>query len=388
VVANIVNLDRDLAIDETRPITIVAGNPNLVDAKNIKVKYEFSNLGLDDKIPQHGYLAGEKTFSSVPKEDKVEFTVDYKAVYPGDYRLTVKADADDTVWETNETNNTLEKFFKIEGELTARMFFSGHDIDLKVDKKINFANIEPPAGFSVNFRVKVNNLSDIDVWGAKIDMLANDSVVDTLDLGTISAYGSTEVAFNYAFASAGTYKVKFIADSRDDIPERDEKNNTTDVVTVNVKAGVFGSGHKDVAVTSFALSDNYCMQGEKVTADATVKNIGQDTLNLILFTIGPVEARPIAVKVIPALDPGKEEKVTITIPTLIAGDYAYEARLDGKNVIKEDNEDNNVRTVYLHVEKITREQVRAQAANVAIEKINQAIDAFSRWLGSLGKPKP
>jgi len=387
--SNIYGLEgNNLTIGETRTIVIEVGNFNLVAAKHVKVKYQIDNLAVEDTIPEHGFIKGEKAFADFPKEARFNFSVDYKAVYPASFRIGVWVDSNDTVWETEENNNYMEKIFTVEGELTPAMFFAGKDIDLRIEKKINFSNLEPPVGFSINFKTKVLNNSNIEVWGAHIDMLVNDETVDSQELGTIAASNQKEIVFSYAFPTTGTYKVKFIADSRNEIPERDEKNNTTDTVNVNVKSGVFGTGHKDVAVTSFTLSKNYCMQGEKVTAEATVKNIGQDTLNLILFTIGPAEARPVAAKVIPVLDPGKEEKINVAIPTLIAGDYAYEARLDGKNVIKEDNEENNVRTAYLQVEKITREHARAQAANVAIEKISQAIDAFSRWLGGLGKPKP
>ncbi|MFH1655855.1 MAG: CARDB domain-containing protein, partial [Candidatus Omnitrophota bacterium] len=124
LVADIINLDRPLDTDETREITIVIGNMNLVEARSVKVEYEFWNLAVEDVTPSHGYKKGEKTFSRVPKEGTAELRVNYRGVYPAKYSLTVRLDPAGKIPETDETNNQTVKYFDVEGELTSEIFFS------------------------------------------------------------------------------------------------------------------------------------------------------------------------------------------------------------------------------------------------------------------------
>ena len=397
IVADVVNLDRPLEVDETRSITIVIGNPNLVEAKNVKVEYEFWNLALNDVTPSHGYLKGTKVIPSVGQEGGASFVVDYKGVWPADYKLTILVDPQGAIAETDEYNNKLEKYFNVAGEITSQMYFSGKDADLSIDKDVKVSNKEPTTDLPVTFEVTVHNNCGITVWGADLDMLIDDKLEAGQALGDFYANDARTITFRNTFLKSGDYTVKFMVDAKKAIPEKDENNNVA-TVKMKVKPGILGTGYKDVAVTSFSLSKTSCLQGEPVTAQATVKNIGQDILRAVLCTIGPGGTKPVYIKVVPILDPGQEIKISTTLPALIAGDHTIEARVDGKNIIKETNETNNVMTASLHVEKITKENLeqearkkaeaaKQKAGNVILEKIGQAQEAIDRWLRGLGKPK-
>ncbi|MDP3143148.1 MAG: CARDB domain-containing protein, partial [Candidatus Omnitrophota bacterium] len=320
IVANVVNLDRPLEVGETRAITIVVGNPNQVEAKKVKVDYEFWNLALNDITPSHGYLKGSKILPSVPAEGDGSFVVDYKAVYPADYKLTIQVDPDTTVPETDEYNNKLEKYFSVGGEVTSQIYFSGKDVDLAIDKEVKVSNKKPNANLPVTFEVRVRNNSAINVWGADLDMFINDKLEAGEPLGDFAANSEKTFTFTHTFTASGDYNVKFMADAKNAVPEKDEGNNIASV-TIEVAAGIFGTGHRDASVASFSLSKTTCLQGEPVTASAVIKNTGSDPLRALLCTIGPHDFKPFYVKIIPILDPGKEIKVSTTLPALIAGEH-------------------------------------------------------------------
>ncbi len=390
-VADIVNLDTPLSVDETRQVTIVIANHNIVDAKSVKVNYEFWNLAVNDVTASHGYKKGSKSFSKVPKEGTASFSVNYKGVYPADYRLTVQVDPQGEVKETDEYNNTSERYFNVGGEVTSQMFFSGKDVDLSIDSDIQISNTEPPAGMSVNFDVTVHNYSKMEVWGADLDMFVEGELVDGQALGTLPSESTRELSFNYAFPKSGSHKVEFMIDAKEVVPEKNERNNTA-TATLEVKPGLLGgTGHVDVSVASFSLNKTTCMQGELVTAKVTIKNTGQDILYGVLATIGPSGNKPVYIKIFPILDPGEEAEISTTLPVFIPGEHIIEARVDGKNIIQEEDEDNNIMGVTLVVEKVTREGVKEElkqkTTGVVVEKANKVVDAVNRWLKGLGKPR-
>ncbi|MFC1645987.1 CARDB domain-containing protein [Candidatus Omnitrophota bacterium] len=386
-VAQIVNLDTPIKVGRTRQIEVYIGNLNMVDAKGVDVEYEFLNLDRNNIQPSHGYLKGTKSLGIIRAESRTSFTIPYKGVYPGRYKLTVIVDPEDKVQETDEYyNNQIEKLFNVGGEVTSEMYFSGRGADLSIDEEINVSNLAPAAGTPVNFEVTARNNSGIDVWGADLDMLVDGELVDGQALGTFAASSSKTLSFNYTFAATGDYVVKLMVDAKEAIPETDEGNNTA-TITISVQPGAFGTGHRDVAVTSINLSKTSCFQGELVTATATIKNLGQDTLNGVLCTIGPSGRKPFYVKVLPVLELDEEVEISVTLPALVAGDHTIEGRVDGKNIFKEENEENNILATSIHVEPISAEGIKEKSSGAVLEKIGNVRDAFNRWLRGWGKSK-
>ncbi|MFH1202058.1 MAG: CARDB domain-containing protein [Candidatus Omnitrophota bacterium] len=386
IVSGIVNLDSPLYINENRKIKIIIGNLNRVDARNVKVKYEIRNLNVFEKDRFHGYLKGKKVLGRVEAGKTRDFVLNYKGVYPAHYELGVTVDPGGRVSETDKGNNLSAKQFRVEGDLTPGIFFAGKGkrIDLALDKKIGVSTLEPPAGISVNFLVTVNNNSDLEIWGADLDMYADGKLVANQPLENLPAYGNKETSLYYAFSAGGGRKVEFVVNSKGIIPERKRANNSASI-WITVKPGAYGTGVKDVAVTSFVLDKEITLEGQSVKAEVLVKNSGKDTLNNVLCAIGLKDQKPFYIKILPILDPGQEVKLEVMIPALAAGEHIIEARVDGKNIVKELNEDNNVRSVSLYVEKITGEHVKAKGAIIIPEKIGRAIAAVNRWLRGPGQ---
>ena len=384
--AQVINLDRPLDVNETRNVTIVIANPNLAQAKDVEVFYELHTWGKDMK---RGYLEGTVKLGDIPAEGRKDFSVDYKAGPPGFYQLQVLVDHKKRIKETNEDNNTLDQTFSVEGETTSQIFFSGKNADLSIDKEIRINNIDPLVGQTVNFEFTVFNNSDIEVWGADVDMFVNDELVFGEPLGTFAPNSWRELVFDHAFSKSGEYAVKIMVDSKEAIPEVNESNNVVST-TMNVQPGIFGSGHKDVAVMNISLSKAPCMQGEPVTIQATVKNVGQDTLHGVLCTIRTENRPPFFIKVLPILDPGEEVKLSKTLPAFISGEHKIIVTVDGKNMIKEADEENNVKTIKLIVKPISKEQlkdlkdgIKTKGKNVIKNKVDEIKGAVNNWLRGL-----
>ncbi|MBU2251483.1 MAG: hypothetical protein KKH25_04445, partial [Candidatus Omnitrophica bacterium] len=386
-VSQIVNLDRPLELYEERPISIGVGNRNLVMAKNVEVQYEFVNYSVSDKTASHGYYFDIKNLGSLEAEAKKDFSVAYKAVYPGQYSLNVVIDPKNKILETDDTyNNKYQKNFLVEGEVTAGMFFAGKGADLSIEGEAMVSNLEPPAGTAVNFEVTIVNKSDIEVWGADLDMFVDGELVSGYPLGTISANSSKPVNFSHTFLASGDYQVAFVADAKEAIPEKNEANNRVEVL-LKVKPGIFGTGQRDLMVSSFSLSKSSCLQGEMVTAKATIKNVGLDPLPGILCTIGPAGSKPFYVKIFPLLDPQEEVEISTTLPALFAGDHTVEARVDGRNMIQEIDEDNNVMSASLHVEEINKQQLKSKATDIIVDGVGKLRERINNWLKGLGGSK-
>ena len=385
-----ISIDRSLELGETMSIEIGFGNMNLVDAEGVIVRYEIWNTDrrARDWDAAHGHLKGEKNIGTVKAESRGQFVVDYKGVYPGPYRINVKIDPDRKIKEIDSwfNNNELRKDFSVEGEITPALYFFDKNVDLAIDKEVSVSDSNPSAGTTkVVFKVTARNNSDIVVWGADLDMFIDDELEAGERLGDFPAQSEKTFTFINTFLATGDYTVKFMVDPKEAVPETDEGNNTVTTV-IKVKPGIFGTGHRDVAVTSFSLSKTSCLQGEPVTATATIKNVGKDILRAVLCTIGPQGRRPVYVKIQPILAPGQEIKISTTLPALFVGDHIIEARVDGKNLYIETNEENNAKSASLHVEAITKEKVKERVEEKAEEKAGEIIETIDRWLRGLGKP--
>lgn len=112
-ILQISGLEKPLSIDETRAIKISIANSGPIDARQAKVRYQFRNLSVDDTLADHGYLEGEKILPLIPGQAKIDFTANYKAVYPGAYTLIIRIDAQHTISEADEYNNTYEELFNV-----------------------------------------------------------------------------------------------------------------------------------------------------------------------------------------------------------------------------------------------------------------------------------
>ena len=257
----------------------------------------------------------------------------------GSYYVVAKADGDDVVGETSETNNTIARAILIGSDLTvSALTVPGNgaaDSTIVVTDTTKNQGGATAAASVTRFYLSVNSTLD-----SSDTLLAGGRDVASLASG-ISSSGSTTVVIPAAVAS-GTYYIVAKADGDSTVPETSETNNTysraiqigSDLVvtgfTVPAKAGAGtpitvsctianqGGGPAAASITRFYLSANVLLDGGDVLLT------GED--------------------LVPDLAAGAADtaSITLTIPTATApGTYYIFAKADADNVVLETKETNN-----------------------------------------------
>ena len=255
----------------------------------------------------------------------------------GSYYLIAKADADNVVLESNESNNTY-----------ARGFSVGPDL---IVWKIGAPSIAAPGTtVAVTFTIQNQGATGAPAstleffWSTNISLEASDPSLGTTGVGALAPNGtqSGQMALQIpSDATLGTYYIFAKIDSPDAVAEAKESNNTARatidiggdlvvpdltapsvlgvdvpfVVTDTTKnAGAIGVGP---SITQFYLSSNAALSAD-------------DTL-LASRAVGSLAAGAVSVG-----------NTTLTIPAnMPAGSYYLFAKADGPNTITETNEGNN-----------------------------------------------
>lgn len=257
----------------------------------------------------------------------------------GLYYIVARADGNDGVAETTETNNTIARAIQIGGDLVVSALTvparGGAGSAIVVTDTIKNQGGGPAAASVTRFYLSANALLD-----AADILLAGGQDVAPLDPAT-SSTGSTTVTIPAATA-AGTYYIVAKADADNSVPETYEANNTSaryiqigsdllvSAMTVPARAGAGatitvshttanqGGGPATATVTRFYLSANAVLDGSDVLL---------------------VGADPVPDLAAGATDAGS---TLLTIPTATASaTYYIIAKADADNVVLETSETNN-----------------------------------------------
>jgi subtilase family serine protease len=259
------------------------------------------------------------------------------AVPVGTYYIIAKADDDNVVLESRETNNTLARSIVIGGDLAVTALTvpatGGAGAPLTVsDVTTN------QGGGSVGPTITRFYLSADSVLDAGDTLLASRDV-GTLDGGAANS-GSTAVTIPAA-TPAGTYYIVAKADADGSVVETYETNNTTP------RSILIGSDLYESALTvparggagaTIAVSDTTANQGGgPATASVTRFYLSPNT------TLDGTDTPLSGAHVVPALGPGTTHSgsTSLTLPTVPAGTYYIIAKADDDNDVLESKETNN-----------------------------------------------
>jgi len=259
----------------------------------------------------------------------------------GVYYLIAKADADNAVPETDETNNTTTRAIQIGGDLT-----------------VSALTVQVTSGGALVVSDTTTNSGGAPVAASVTRFyLSNDSILDASDTvlgarsvpaldGAVSDSGTTTVAA----VGAGVYYIIAKADADNVVTESQETNNTT-VRQVTVGADLLVAG---LSVPSVIAA------GGTVTAIDITQNAGGNTsvpsttrfyLSVNQF-FDSQDVQLAGSRAVPALAPGALNLGTtaITIPAgTAAGFYYVIAVADADGVVIEIQENNNVRGQLIQV---------------------------------------
>ena len=263
------------------------------------------------------------------------------AVVTGTYYLIARADADDAVVETLETNNILTRIVQIGSDLSVPTMTvparagAGSSI-VVTDTTTN------QAGGAAAPSITAFYLSTSGTGGSGDVLLDGGRAVPQLAAGA-SSTGSTQVTIPAGTAS-GTFFIIAKADDGNAVSETSETNNTRS------RSIVIGP---DLFFTSLTLSPATLPAGTNVTVSDTVKNQGAgiaaaSTTRFYLSTNSSLDGSDLALtpsRAVPPLASGDSSSgsTSVTIPLNISpGTYYVIAQADGDGVVAESAETNNV----------------------------------------------
>jgi len=258
----------------------------------------------------------------------------------GTYYIFAKADADDVVPETLETNNTASRTIQIGSDLimpaltTAAKAAAGQSIVVS-DTTSNQGGGDAPVSVT-EFYLSLDGVLGVG------DLPIGSRVVGDLAAGASSA-GAATVTIP-AEAGPGTFYIVGKADADNTVAETAESNNTTarlikigPDLTVSI---VTASPWPVVAGTSLAVTDAVANQGAEAAASTTTRFYLSTNL-----TLDAGDTPLIGSRSVPQIDPdgASSGSTTVAIPAGTSpGNYFLLAKADADGAVAESSETNNV----------------------------------------------
>ena len=260
----------------------------------------------------------------------------------GVFYLIAKADADNAVLETDETNNTTTRTIQIGGDLTVAALtvqVQGTGGALVINDTTTNSGGSTVAPSVTRFYLSTDSILDAS------DTMLGERSVPSLD-GGVSSGGTTTVAA----VNAGVYYIIAKADANNVVVETQESNNTA-VRQLTIGADLLVAG---LSVPSVIAA------GGTVTAIDIAQNAGGNTsapsTTRFYLSVNPFfdagDVQLAGSRAVPSLAPGGLNLGTtaITIPAgTAAGFYYVIAVADADGVVIEIQENNNARGQLIQV---------------------------------------
>jgi len=263
------------------------------------------------------------------------------AITPGQYYIIAKADADNVVPETNETNNALARVIQIGGDLVVSAFTvpsrGGAGMPMVVTDTTANQGAGPVGPSVTKFYLSTNASFEI------ADTLLGSRGIAGLDAGATTT-GSTTVTIPSGVA-VGLYYLIARADADNAVPETQEANNN---LARTIQLG------SDLVVSTISTSATKAAAGSSIVVSETVTNQGggDATASLTRFYLsanGSVDAGDVLMdgaRAVPDLPAGASSAGSTSVivpPGSAAGTFYIIAKADADNTISETQETNNTR---------------------------------------------
>lgn len=245
------------------------------------------------------------------------------------WSITVTADSNGAIEESNEGNNTGKGSVTILGEKP----------DLSIVSLTPDASSYAP-GETITFTAVVKNNGIIACPASQIRLTGEDISSQTKSLSRLSAGGSVAVSFTLTapnIVGEKTYTVVGIADPNDTVDESNENNNT------RIGSFTVYNPIPDLTVTRIQSNKNEYADGETGTVTVTVSNQGGRAVSSskLKLVIGDFHSE---VKQTGAIASGGSTRITFTFTApevLERKEVIVTATADPTNEIVESNESNN-----------------------------------------------
>ncbi len=196
------------------------------------------------------------------------------------------------------------------------------------------------AGVEFNLTIKVYNLGDEDAYDVYVDLLVDTEPVGRVTLVQVTVDSWEIAGFDLALTQ-GNHEITVLVDADDAIDERREDNNDA-----SQEVDVDGLPDGSITAKDITVSDAHPEEGDVVTIEATVHNLGESpaTLVVVQFWDGfPGEGFLIANRTTSVPMAGQDQVSTQWDTSGLGGTHVITVYIS--NVLpSEDNLDNNMAT--------------------------------------------
>ena len=293
---------------EIMTFTAVIDNVGAKNVSTFSIRFELD-----------GSFIGRKTIPGLTSNSSIEINQTWQ-VTPGNHTVKVIVDEHNDVAEYNETNNELLVQLP-------EIPFS----DLTV------ANITwSPSNFSdgqiVTFNAVIENIGENTTRSFYIRFLIDDSSIGEKRLSGLASGSSVNISQTWS-ASVGEHNVTVVVDCYNNIPESDESNNSLTLLLGRVE-------YPDLTISNITWNPTVFSDGDIVTFNATIKNIGTGNTSRTFYTTFYIDGVSIGGKYLNGLAAGSSVYITqswIATP----GNHTLKVKADSNNQVLESNETNN-----------------------------------------------
>jgi|GEM_PF-2425022 len=324
--------------------------------------------------PANGERLGDKlTLNNLQPQGVA--TISLKTMLePGAYQIFAVADPDNNVTEQNEGNNQASVAVAVSESPNA-------PADLVVDAaKITFSNAAPLSTDVIDIGATVTNAGGVNAADVEVRFYDGDPAQGGQQLGSglkfagIAAGGEGKATLKTAL-SAGTHRIYVVADPANTIGESDEDNNKARA-DLTVEQGP--PPDLSIAPSEIVVVDTDITSGDLVKIKVVVRNLGAGPANQVsvrLYQGAPLAGGFRTSMDIPVAALAPSDSATVEIGWGAAvGDRDLYVVADPENIIPEDDEDNNIASLRLHVGPYE------PPSHVTDPEILAAIDNGVAWL--------
>jgi subtilase family serine protease len=272
------------------------------------------------------------------------------------HTLKVTADPDNSVIESDETNNSQEiKFATMTPDLAVRSF-TWDTNDLLTSNE-------------VNFKIIVENTGTGAAGESRLVYAIDSTSPVAKDLPAIPAGTATELKINTILA-AGSHKVTVTVDTQNSVVELNEANNQ--------RSFTFSTLAADLVIRSVTWTPLNANIGDTITITAKVENQG------VAKAVNPrvdllVNGTAAGSVTVPVVDISSTATVNFSWQVL-EGNFEFSVLADAGNIVTESNKDNNVKTRSITFTKAVPPETRPVTSIAGVAPANKGFLNNWWWL--------
>ena len=344
----------DLIIES---ITCTPENPSVDDT--VTITAAIKNNGSGKASPSHVAYYIDDTLLNAVYVNSIEagYTVTNTTIWPataGTHTIRATADHNNSVSETNESNN----------EISAVISIPAPDLTIQ---SITWSPLVPTTGDDITFTLTIKNNGDLKASGSFVNYYIDNVYLGNHNIENIEPGATIIRTFTWK-AQSESHTFAAIVDKSNGIVESDESNNEKTVV---IPA-------PDLTIEGVTWSPVEPSESSTVTFMITVRNLGGSPANSPYLScyIDDILQASLLINSIAA---GSSAAVIFNW-TAQSGEHVFKVIADGNDFITETDESNNEKVIDLSapgapMEAIPAPEPAAEAEPVVTTQINEPVES-------------